>query len=294
MHRIMITAVLLFGAVAAWGISEGLQQADAFDAQDEHAAARDVLQNLLPQAASGADRAEVLWRLARAQLGYGGSREDAGAGDDELLAIFEQGEQYADQAIQADAANVEGYFWKASNIGRWGQTKGILDSLFKASDMRDLLIQAIEIDASHPDSYYVLSQLYVAVPRMISFGNNDYGVNLARKAVSLMEEQVAAGTRDHISYGFYITLAEALDSRGWSQRRRNREHSRRVSDYRSAESPLERGWYFEGTVTIPEMSDSEEARMVLQDMIRQIERMPEPRVYDLRDLEDARELLQSL
>ena len=293
--RTGITAVLLLLSTAlVWGITDGIAQVDRLDNEENHTAARELLVTLLPQAANSSERAEVLWRLSRAELNYGGDRDDAGAADSELLEIYEQGEQYADQAIEADPDNVAGYFWKASNIGRWGQTKGVLDSLFKASDMRDLLIRAIEIDPDHADSYYVLSQLYVAVPRLISFGNNDYGVNLARKGITLMEREIAEGAREYTAYGFYIKLAEALNERGWNQRRRDREHSRRISDYQSARTQLERGWYFEGAVSIPAMSDKDEAEAVLRDVIRQLERMPNPRISDQRDLAEARELLGSL
>ena len=63
------------------------------------------------------------------------------------MKIFEKGQEYADQAIAADPQNNLGYYWKSSNIGRWGQVKGILNSLFKAGPMRDLLLKDLSLDA---------------------------------------------------------------------------------------------------------------------------------------------------
>ena len=44
----------------------------------------------------------------------------------DILAVFTEGEGYADKAIAADPQNDLGYYWKSANIGRWGQVKGVL------------------------------------------------------------------------------------------------------------------------------------------------------------------------
>ena len=297
MYKMMLLTGLLLVcslAIVALPLDDVIGQADALNEQDEHSQAIELLESALPEVSNSEERAEIFWRLSRAHLQLGDQRKKDGSSEDQLLSIFENGGNYANQAIEADPANVNGYFWKSTNIGRWGQTKGIYESLTKASEMRDLLIESIDIDSEHADSYFVLSQLYAAVPRLISFGNNDYAVNLARKSIALMEEQISTGARDFASYSFYITLAEALNERGWSQRKRNREHQRRIADYQAATSPLERGWYYEGTISIPEMPDTQEAEMILRDIIQQIERKPNPRIHDLRDLDDARTLINEL
>ena len=116
-----------------------------------------------------------------------------------------------------------GYYWQSANIGKWGQAKGILNALFKATPMRDLLQQAINQEPDHAGSYYVLGQLYAEVPGIISFGNDDYAVGLARKSIDLHEAELAAGEAEEVEHDYYIQLASHLMQRGWNERKRDRE-----------------------------------------------------------------------
>ena len=278
--------------ISAQSFDDLISQVDNLHSQDAQQEALSLLQQMLSGDLDSSQRAEVLWRMSRAQLSYADQRENAGADTDELLSMFDQGKQYAIEAIEQNPVSVPALYWQASNIGRWGQTKGILDSLALADDMRDLLAQAIELDPNHADSYYVLSQLYLALPGLISFGDKDYSVSLARKAVELMEQEISSGARtgsyNRINFSFYIKLAEALHERDWSQRKRNSRLTDKREEFAEATNALERAWYFEGQTTIPDMSDEDEADMILADVIEQLEAIPAPGVFDTRDLEDAR------
>ncbi len=53
---------------------------------------------------------------------------------------------YADKAIKFSPSNNLGFFWKSCNLGRWGEVKGIMESLFKAEEVVELLIQSIELN----------------------------------------------------------------------------------------------------------------------------------------------------
>jgi tetratricopeptide (TPR) repeat protein len=238
--------------------------------------------------------AEVYWRRAAATLIHGDQRGDAGAEDSELLDIFQEGERYADQAIAADPTNPAGYYWKSANIGRWGQTRGVLNSLFRAPDMRDLLEQSIAMDPEHADSYFVLGQLYTKVPGLISFGDSAKGVSLGRRAVDLMEAEVRSGERPKSSEAFYVELANSLIERGWNARRRTRQLRDIADNYRSAGTPLERGYYYEGSLSLPGGSDQDEAREILRGAIRRLERTRDRAPSETRRLEEARELLAGI
>lgn len=292
---ILSAALVFIGMAPAFAdITAGLAEADELIDLEDYNGAMSALEGLLPQAGSNAERAEVYWRMATATLIRGDQSGDNGASEDQLLSIYEEGEGYADQAIASDPTNPLGYYWKSANIGRWGQTKGVLNSLFRADDMRDLLAQAISFDPNHADSYYVLGQLYARVPGVVSFGDVDYAVSLARRSVDLMEAELRTGERDEEQHDFYVQLASHLIDRDWSARKRGREHSGMASDYRSADSELERGFYYEGTIEIPSVDDEEEAREILTGVIGRLEALPRPLPSDLRRLEKARELLAGL
>ncbi len=238
--------------------------------------------------------AEVYWRRAQATLIIGDQRKDAGAPDSELLEIYSRGEEMADRAIATAPRMPEGYYWKSAHIGRWGQTRGVLNSLFRAPDMRDLLEQSIALDPEHADSYFVLAQLYAKVPGLISFGDNAYAVSLGRKAVDLMEAEAASGERDGVTEAFYVELASHLIDRGWNERRRNRNMSGITRNHRAAASPLERGYYYEGSLNLPSRSDADEAREILQATIRRLEANRNRLPSETRRLDQARELLGAL
>lgn len=291
---ILVTLFFLLGGALFAQVDAALEAADDAYDNDNFRSSISILEEVLSETESSAERAEVLWRLSRATLALGDRRRDAGAGEDELLPIFEEGEAYADRAIEADPGNHLGYFWKSANIGRWGQTKGILNSLVKAEPMRELLVEAIRREPEHAESYYVLGQLYEKVPGMISFGDADYAVSLARRSVALHEEQLEAGEAEERREGFEVKLAAALISRGWNERRRERNHDDKLQEFREAESELERGFYFEGSVDIPEVSDEEEAESILKRVIRDLEGRNSLSEQEARQLEEARELMDAL
>ena len=240
------------------------------------------------------DNPEIYWRRSQAMLFLGDQRRDTGATDGELVDIFSSAERYADRTIALDPRNPEGYYWKAANIGRLGQMRGALTRLRLASDMRRLLEQAIALDPFHSESYGVLAQLYAQVPSGISFGNKAYAVSLGWKAVYLMEVAVASGERDKPIEAYYVELASHLIDRGWNEQRRSRSMGGISSNFLSASAPLERGFFFEGSLNRPNRSDRDDAREILQGTIRRMEAILNPQPIDTRRLQQARELLAKI
>jgi tetratricopeptide (TPR) repeat protein len=287
--------MLLVAALAFALDNAAIEEADALYDNDEPQAAFDILQDALGTATNGAERAEVLWRMSRATLDIGEKQEDRNLPEDTVLATYEEGEQYGIQAIEADPDNHLGYYWQSANIGKWGQLKGILNSLFKAGPMRDLLRQAITVDPEHADSYYVLGQLYEQVPGgIISFGNKDWAVSLGRLAVDLHDQELASGERDELNHDFYIQLAAHLIARDWDQNKRSREQAKKEDRYNDTNDILERGWYYEGVVDIPRQDDKEEAEQILRRMVTSLEGISDRSDGQNRQLDEARELLAEL
>ncbi len=296
MRPLMVTlfGLALAAAPAMAQFQEILDQADRLHKQDQYEQSRLFLESSLPRASTDAQRAELQWRLARAWLNLGDKAEDRGVKGLELLSYFERGEAAADRAIELDPGNHLGYYWKSGNIGRWGQIKGILNALSKASPMRDLLEQALKVKPDHADSYYVLGQLYEQVPGFpLSFGNKDFAVSLGRLAVDLRERQVKAGLEEELDYDFYTELAKHLWARNWDASRRIRDQKRKAGAYRSAASPLQTGCFYEGTVSLENRSDRQEALAIAERTARQLEALPARSGAQDDDLQELRELLAS-
>jgi tetratricopeptide (TPR) repeat protein len=271
-----------------------LDRLDRLHQEEQYEQTRSLIETSMAEAATGAQKAELYWRLARAWLNLGDEAEDGGAAEEALLAFFESGEAEAQKAIDADPDNHLGYYWKSANIGRWGQVKGILNSLFKAKPMRDLLQQALTVEPEHADSYYVLGQLYEQVPGFpVSFGDKDYAVSLGRKSVDLQEQQVRTGIEEEIDYDFYTEMAKHLWERNYSASRRVREQGRKESKYQSIPDPMEKNFYYEAAVSLKNISDREEALELINWVIRELQNLPGRTDSQDDDLKEAREVLES-
>jgi tetratricopeptide (TPR) repeat protein len=291
------TVLALFLIIVPLGLADFqdiLDRLDQLHEAEEYEQTKSLIESSMAEAKSGAEKAELHWRLARAWLNLGDEAEDSGTKEEALLAYFESGEAQAQKAIEADANNHLGYYWKSANIGRWGQVKGILNSLFKAKPMRDLLQQAVAVEPEHADSYYVLGQLFEQVPGFpVSFGDKDYAVSLGRKSLDLHEQQVRAGIEEEIDYDFYTEMAKHLWERNYSAARREREQGRKKSKYQSISDPMKKNFYYEAAVSLKDTSDREEALELINWVIRELRNISKRTDSQDDDLKEAEEVLAS-
>jgi tetratricopeptide (TPR) repeat protein len=292
MRRLLIVAVIVLTPVCLFAAaSDAIVKIDALHDQGRYEEARALALEALASAGP-AEKAELYWRASRETLELGNDAEDRKDPKDAILKIFEKGQEYADLAIAADPQNNFGYYWKSSNIGRWGQVKGILNSLFKAAPMKELLVKDLSLDANHDDAYYVLGQLYRELPGSpLSFGDSDAAVSLGRMAVDLRQKAVQAGTAKELNYGYYLELAKSLWKRNQNAAKRTAGQAKRQAAWQSAGTPLERGSAFEANVKLPAMSDREEARELVTWMIAELSKISPRTAGEDSDLADAKETL---
>ena len=276
MRRVIGTVglVLLLVTPAAFAqVDELIERADALYEEEAYEEAISELERGLRSLRSDRDRGEVLWRISRATMQHGATIEFRTGNTDRAMELYEEAERIGQEAIDADPGNHNGYFWKSAAIGRAAQVRGVLNSLFKAGEMRDLLHEAVRQRPDHVESFYVLSQMYRRLPGIISFGNVDFAVSLARKALDLQEAEMDSGEREEPNHDVYTQLAAALIARNWNENRRNREQSGKENRYRRERDVLEKNFRYEGTVDIPRMSDRQEAERILDDVIRRLRRI---------------------
>jgi tetratricopeptide (TPR) repeat protein len=288
----LVVALALGAAAAGADTAAVLAEADALHDAGSNAEAIKLLEGALAGAATGGERAEIHWRISRAWLNAGEQAEAGGAGERELLALFEKGETAGQRAIDENPRSPLGYYWKAANTGRWGQAKGILNALARARPMRDLLRRAIAIDPLHADSYYVMGQLYEAVPGPpVSFGDKDAAVSLGRYAVELRQRDVAAGREKALNYDAYTELAKHLWDRNWSGARRAREQGKKRAEYTQKSDPVDKAFVYEALVKLSDESDRDEARALVSWAIRELEARPARTASEQDDLKEARGVL---
>jgi hypothetical protein len=66
--------------------------------------------------------------------------------NDDRVTVLEKGEKYARHAIEIDPGKVEGHFWLGVCLGRIGEERGILNSLFLVGPIKDEMEKCLAID----------------------------------------------------------------------------------------------------------------------------------------------------
>lgn len=203
MMKWIIVPVLLFfvflgvSVYAADDLAQKMQKADQLLQVGEPATinqAGDIYLDLLAKYPTNYD---LLWKTAKYY-------DKLGLITKNPLPIFEKGKDLAEKATKLYPNRVEGHYWLASLIGRVGEEKGILNSLFMVKPMKAELDRCLEIDPKFPDTYYVLGLLYWKVPGWpVSIGDKKKAVECAQKAVDLKPTDFS------FQYGLYEALHAA-------------------------------------------------------------------------------------
>jgi tetratricopeptide (TPR) repeat protein len=292
MRRLLIFAVtILVPLCLSAQASDTIARIDELHDQGKHEEARTLALEAVASAGQ-AGKAELYWRASRETLDLGDDAEDRKESKDAILKYFEKGQEYADLGIAADPQNNLPYYWKSSNIGRWGQIKGILNSLFKAGPMRDLLVKDLSLDPNHPDAYYVLGQLFRELPGVpLSFGDSDAAVSLGRMAVDLRASDVQSGKEKEPDYAFFVQLTKSLWKRNYTAAKRASGSQKKQAAWQSATTPLAKGSAYEGSVQLAAGTDREEARQIVNWVITELSNKASRTVGQDGDLEDAKETL---
>jgi len=140
--------------------------------------------------------------LALAQIAflYGDVRARSA---DEKLDAYEQGRQAARQAAEIAPRNARAHFWYATNAGRWGQTKGVMRSLFLLPEVKRGMETALDLDPGYPPAYVLAGTVYYEVPGLFG-GDLEKSERLFRKGLEV----------DARLTGLRVGLARTLIKRG--------------------------------------------------------------------------------
>ena len=236
--------------------------------------------------ASGWQASEFYWRVSRETQELAERADKEKKPKTEVLAFFEQGEDYADKAAQADPGNDWEYFWKcAAILGRLGQERGVLNALSKVGPIRDLLFKVLDINPDRAIAWFALGQIYRELPGWpISFGDTNVAVSLGRKAVDLNTSPIDAGN-------FQLELARTLYQRNWSAARRLEEQTKKAEKLPGARTAFEKGALFEATVSLGDEPDRREAKSIVTEVVATLEALPEQTASQRRDLRKAKDVL---
>src|SRR5690242_10784280 len=121
--------------------------------------ARDLLETALAK-----DRqVDTMIMLSYVQFLWGDLRA---RNDDEKLAAYDRGRQLGERAVELAPKNAEAHLWYAINTGRYGQTKGIMRSLFLLPTVQREIDTILTLDPRNVRAHSLAGNVYMEVPRI--------------------------------------------------------------------------------------------------------------------------------
>lgn len=121
----------------------------------------EILEGILDKAPNNL---EALILLSRVWLTYGYAKAPD---DNEKIRVFKNGIRAAKKAVKLAPNNPDAHFFYVANLGSWGETRGVLKSLFLLPEIKRELRLILKLD---PDHIYALGMnglLYYTIPEFM-------------------------------------------------------------------------------------------------------------------------------
>jgi tetratricopeptide (TPR) repeat protein len=124
----------------------------------------DAIREGLEQTLKTDSRVDNLVALARVSFIWGDIRATTEA---QKLAAYDRGRQVAKHAIELEPRNVEARFWYALNTARWGQTKGVVRSLFLLPTVQEEIQIILKVAPQFTPVYALAGHVLYEVPGLL-------------------------------------------------------------------------------------------------------------------------------
>ncbi|MBN2620507.1 hypothetical protein JXB22_05380, partial [candidate division WOR-3 bacterium] len=124
------------------------------------AEARDILEMVLDHEPQ---HVRALYELSHVYFLLG----DKATSKEEKINLYTAGMEHGKESKKADDKCAEAHFWYMVNMGRIGQTKGVLNSLFMVPDIRGEIDKVLKIDPEHTGALDAKAMLYFELPGVL-------------------------------------------------------------------------------------------------------------------------------
>jgi predicted Zn-dependent protease len=86
---------------------------------------------------------------------------------DEKLAAYDRGRELGKRAVELAPRDEEAHLWYAINTGRWGQTKGVVRSLFLLPTVKEEIETILELNPKSVRGRALAGNVLMEVPRFV-------------------------------------------------------------------------------------------------------------------------------
>jgi len=159
----VLVAVLLGVAVAAAAETPVEAARELVRRYHQDPAALDRARALLESAVAHDSSVETLIMLSYVNFLWADVRATS---VDDKLEGYERGRRLGERAVELAPRNPEAHLWYAINTGRWGQTKGIMRSLFLLPTVQREIDTILTLDPRSVRGYSLAGNVYMEVPRL--------------------------------------------------------------------------------------------------------------------------------
>ncbi len=141
----------------------------------------------------------LLWRRGRALVRAGENEKNRG----EKIKIFRRAMESLKAAVVLNPRDPDAHFWYGVSMGRLGQARGILHSLFLVGPIKNQIRTILALDPDYSGAYRMLGEMDLHIPRFAG-GNATRGIAEIVKSLELAPSDTSG----------YIALAKAYESVG--------------------------------------------------------------------------------
>ena len=129
-----------------------------------------------------AENVAASWKFARASYWLGSHTE----GEEAQIEIFKKGIDVAKRAVAIDDKSVESHFWLGVSYGKYGEAKGVMNSLALVDPIQKEMERVLELDENFDagGAHRVLGRMYFKLPG-IAGGSNEKAVEHLLKAIAI-------------------------------------------------------------------------------------------------------------
>jgi tetratricopeptide (TPR) repeat protein len=160
-RRLAVVAVVLAAAASAWAQGP-VEAARALVARYHEDPARlDRARDLLDAALAKDPKVETMTMLSYVQFLIGDVRATTA---EAKLAAYDRGREVGKRAVELGPKSRDAHLWYAINTARWGETKGVLRSLFLLPTIREELGILLELDPRSVRAHILAGNVFLEVP----------------------------------------------------------------------------------------------------------------------------------
>ncbi len=203
-YKTSIVFMILLWSFGAWaGAKDFVKKGDALLAQRKDLSkAKEAIKEYQKALALDPTIVDAYWKISQAYYWLGIHVKSK----DQKMKLFKNGIEFGKMCVQVNPKVAECHYWLGVAYGKYGEAKGIMQSLYLVPFMKKELRAVIKLkpDLRMYGSYGVLGWVYFKVPDSAIISKEKRGSK--KKALELLSKAVKLGPGNLVSRYFYARV----------------------------------------------------------------------------------------